>query len=49
MGKIYVHFELAENLILILTKLDTEHGLAQPQLVSVVYSQGDSELHTSNS
>ena len=27
-------FELAENLILVLTKLDTEHGLAQPQLVT---------------
>ena len=25
--------ELAENLILVLTKLDTEHGIAQPQLV----------------
>ena len=26
-------FELAGNLCLILTKLDLEHGLAQPQLV----------------
>ena len=29
-------FELAENLILVLTKLDTEHGLAQPQLVLIL-------------
>ena len=33
MGKFMFIFELAENLILVLTKLDTEHGLAQPQLV----------------
>ena len=30
-------FELTENLILVLTKLDTEHGLAQPQLVSFFF------------
>ena len=29
-------FELAENLSLALTKLDTELGLAQPQLVSLL-------------
>ena len=28
-------FELAENLILVLTKLDIELGLAQPQLVTL--------------
>ena len=41
MGKIEVHFELTENLGLVLTKLDTELGLAQPQLVQfffMVYS-----------
>ena len=31
--KIGVYFELAGNLCLILTKLNLEHGLAQPQLV----------------
>ena len=35
MGKLKSIFELAENLSLALTKLDTELGLAQPQLVSV--------------
>ena len=35
MGKFMSIFELAENLILVLTKLDTEHGLAQPQLVLI--------------
>ena len=34
-------FELAGNLLLILTKLDLEHGLAQPQLV-------DASSHTPN-
>ena len=33
MGKLKSIFELAENLSLVLTKLDTELGLAQPQLV----------------
>ena len=33
-------FELAENLILVLTKLDTEHGLAQPQLVITYFDKG---------
>ena len=33
MGKFKSIFELAENLSLVLTKLDTELGLAQPQLV----------------
>ena len=31
-------FELASNLTLVLTKLDTELGLAQPQLVLVLFS-----------
>ena len=35
MGKIEVHFELAQNLSLVLTKLDTELGLAQHQLVAL--------------
>ena len=30
-------FELASNLTLVLTKLDTELGLAQPQLVNPLY------------
>ena len=34
MGKLKSIFELAENLSLVLTKLDTELGLAQPQLVN---------------
>ena len=34
MGKLKSIFELAENLSLVLTKLDTELGLAPPQLVS---------------
>ena len=34
MGKMKSIFELASNLTLVLTKLDTELGLAQPQLVS---------------
>ena len=41
MGKIEVHFELTENLGLVLIKLDAELGLAQPQLVQfffMVYS-----------
>ena len=33
MGKLKSVFDLAENLSLVLTKLDTELGLAQPQLV----------------
>ena len=33
MGKFKSIFELAENLSLVLTKLDNELGLAQPQLV----------------
>ena len=33
MGKLKSIFELAENLSLVLTKLDNELGLAQPQLV----------------
>ena len=33
MGKMKSIFELASNLTLVLTKLDTELGLAQPQLV----------------
>ena len=37
-------FELAENLILVLTKLDTEHGLAQPQLVESVYHHTKTKL-----
>ena len=36
MGKLKSIFELAENLTLVLTKLDTELGLAQPQLVANV-------------
>ena len=36
MGKLKSIFELAENLSLVLTKLDTELGLAQPQLVFLV-------------
>ena len=31
-------FELASNLTLVLTKLDTELGLAQPQLVLLFFS-----------
>ena len=34
-GKLKSIFELAENLSLVLTKLDTELGLAQPQLVFI--------------
>ena len=34
-GKLKSIFYLAENLSLVLTKLDTELGLAQPQLVSI--------------
>ena len=37
MGKIEVLFWLIENLSLVLTKLDTELGLAQPQLVVTLY------------
>ena len=33
MGKLKAIFVLAENLSLVLTKLNTELGLAQPQLV----------------
>ena len=36
MGKLKSIFELAENLSLVLTKLDTELGLAQPQLVDFI-------------
>ena len=36
MAKLKSIFELAENLTLVLTKLDTELGLAQPQLVANV-------------
>ena len=32
-------FELVENLSLVLTKLDTELGLAQPQLVVIFFKQ----------
>ena len=35
MAKFKSIFELAENLSLVLTKLDYELGLAQPQLVSI--------------
>ena len=38
MGKLKSIFELTENLSLVLTKLDTELGLAQPQLVNSVNS-----------
>ena len=34
-GKLKSIFEIAENLSLVLTKLDTELGLAQPQLVQL--------------
>ena len=34
-GKLKSIFDLAENLSLVLTKLDTELGLAQPQLVFI--------------
>ena len=34
-------FELAGNLCLILTKLDLEHGLAQPQLVVFYFCFAD--------
>ena len=37
MGKLKSIFELAENLSLVLTKLDTELGLAQPQLVFFLF------------
>ena len=37
-GKLKSIFELAENLSLVLTKLDTELGLAQPQLVFIFFS-----------
>ena len=37
-------FELAENLSLVLTKLDTELGLAQPQLVVQVIMTGSHEI-----
>ena len=37
MGKLKSIFELAENLSLVLTKLATELGLAQPQLVLVFF------------
>ena len=36
MGKLKSIFELAENLNLVLTQLDTELGLAQPQLVKFI-------------
>ena len=36
-------FELAENLSLVLTKLDTELGLAHPQLVMSIIKRGNSE------
>ena len=39
MGKFKSIFELAENLSLVLTKLDTELGLAQPQLVFVLVTE----------
>ena len=34
-------FELASNLTLVLIKLDTELGLAQPQLVVVYFDSAD--------
>ena len=36
MGKLMSIYELAENLSLVFTKLDTELGLAQPQLVIII-------------
>ena len=37
MGKFKSMFELAENLSIVLTKLDNELGLAQPQLVYLYF------------
>ena len=37
LGKFKSLFELAENLSFVLTKLETELGLAQPQLVNILY------------
>ena len=38
LGKLKTIFELTENLSLVLTKLDTELGLAQPQLVENIFN-----------
>ena len=37
-------FELASNLSLVLTKLDTELGLAQPQLVTIIVNNVIQEI-----
>ena len=44
LGKLKIIFELAENLSLVITKLDTELGLAQPQLVFSFFGLGNQKI-----